>query len=580
MALRLTERKDPEGKLLIHLLCKPQKDGSWAEDPDPLEYLWDYCAQDVVTERAVSQALIPLIDDEQRLWEADCRMNERGFSLDARFAREALSLVDEEKAELNAELYELTLHHVERGTQRARFIKWADYMGVHLSNTKKETVTELLESGDRLPKAVRRGLEILRTVNMTSVTKFKTALVSVCDDGRLRDTQMFHGANTGRWTGKGIQPHNLPRGVSPVGCEEMALDASLDLEDFRLLHGSPTEKLSAAIRGLFVASKGLHLFVADYSAIEARVLCWLAGQEDAVELFRRGDDVYMDMAASVYACELRDVDSDKRFVGKQAVLGLGYGMGATKFSDNVRMLGLRFGFKADMPLGFYKSVVDVYRREKYQQVAEFWGVLERAAIAAVREGGMHLAGDKLALAMRGRFLRIRLPSGRMLSYAEPMLALRTLWYFSAVNSEQEKVSLPVRTKRGEAVPWVRAKKTAEERGWTLLRDEPSDRDGEELTYMTARGMGAWIREGTYGGKLAENVTQAVARDVLAGAILRADADYEFHKVLLTVHDEIICEAPPNTNIARFARLVGEPPEWAPDLPVDVEPWHGPRYGKA
>lgn len=580
-ALRLDERKDPGGKQLIHLLCKPD----YVEDADALARLWAYCAQDIETERAVSKVLRDLHPDEQHLWEADCRMNERGITLDADFARAALYLVDNEKCALNTELYHLTGGAVEKGTQRERFVSWADGHGVELPNTRKETITELLSNGD-LPSDVARGLSILRTVNMTSVAKFKAALEGE-SNGRLRNTQVFHGANTGRWSGKGIQPHNLPRGVSPAGCAIVANDVDLSLLDFQLLHGSPTETLSAAIRGLLIASEGMHLFVADYSAIEARVLCWLAGQEDALDLFRRGEDVYVDMAASVYGCSTSEVDSNKRFVGKQAVLGLGYGMGAVKFSDNVRDLGLRFGFgAAELPLEFFKSVVDVYRRKKYTAVVALWGALEEAATEVVRRKvtdrlnavNVTINVGPVGFFMRGRFLHIELPSGRLLAYAEPALVKRCVWTFPAVNKLGEEVTLMVRTRQNSGCPVAAAKSRAVERNW-VLRGEPSARNGVALTYMTARGQGAWIREETYGGKLAENVTQAVARDVLAGALLRADADRVFHRVLLTVHDELVCEADPNESLDAFRDLVAQQPKWAPDLPVSAEAWQGPRYGK-
>ncbi len=576
-ALRLDERKDPGGRQMIHLLCKPEAGDGWAEGADALARLWAYCVQDVETERAVSTVLRDLHPDEQRLWEADCRMNERGIRLDAGFARRALDLVGQEKENLNGELLDLTGGAVERGTQRARFVSWAEGRGVELPNTQATTVQELLDGGG-LPGDVARGLSILKTVNMTSVAKFKAALEGE-SDGRLRNTQVFHGANTGRWSGKGIQPHNLPRGVSPRGCAIVALDANEDLETFSALHGSPTEALSAAIRGLLVASPGMDLFVADYSAIEARVLCWLAGQEDALDLFRRGEDVYVDMAASVYGCSTSEVDSDRRFVGKQAVLGLGYGMGAVKFSDNVRELGLRFGFgAAELPLGFFKGVVDVYRREKYTAVVAFWEALEDAAHLAVTRGGVLSAGP-LEFFMRGRFLHIKLPSGRLLAYAEPALVKRRVWTFPAVNALGEEVAVMVRTRQGAGVPAAAARERATERGWVLRSGKYHARDGVALTYMTARGQGAWIREETYGGKLAENVTQAVARDVLADALLRADASRAFHRVVLTVHDELVCEADPAEDLDAFRNLVAQQPEWAPDLPISAEAWQGPRYGK-
>jgi len=578
-ALRLDTLKDERGKFLIRTLCKPQKDGGWNEDVELLAELYRYCEQDVRTERAVAQSLRPLSPSEQRLWEADRRMNERGFCLDVNFATNALRLVDAERADLNKQLEQITGGEVERGTQRARFMAWAGSLGVTLPNTKAETLKVLVKSGD-LPPIVEEATKIVQTVNMTSVAKFKAAVGATCQDGRMRDTQLYHGANTGRWTGKGLQPHNLPRGVKPAEADVIAKDAGQDLEVFRLLHGSPTETLSAAVRGLITATPGMNLFVADYSAIEARVLCWLAGQQDALDLFASGGDVYKDMACSIYGCGLDEIDHDRRFVGKQAVLGLGYGMGANTFASNTRSMGVKFGFDVGMPLLFFKRVVDIYRREKYKDVSFFWAALNDAAVRAVQDpGSTHEVGDFLRFGMRGRFLHLRLPSGRLLSYAEPQLALRKLWYFACLNEQNERVSLMIRTKRSEPIPAGRAAQTAKDRGWRILPEEPGEKDDQELTYMTARGTGHWVREGTYGGKLAENATQAAARDVLAEALVRADDHPVFHRALLLVHDEIVCEAAPDESLEEFNNLVGQAPAWAEGLPMGVEGWQGVRYGK-
>ena len=579
-ALRLDVRKDPNGKALIYLLCKPNKNGDWFEDLDKLQQLWRYCGQDVVTERAISNALLPLHPDEQRLWQADCRMNERGFFLDVFFAKMALALVAEERTKLNGEMFELTGGQVERGTQRMRIMDWSESKGVVLPNTQADTITKLLANEDpfAVPHDVEKVLSIMQVVNMTSVAKFKAALAGVCDDGRVRDTQLFHGANTGRWSGKGMQPHNFPRGVSPDGCTEVAEDSYFDLESFEALHGSPTKKLSAAARGLIIASPGKHLFVGDYSAIEARVLCWLAGEQAALDLFASGGDVYVDMATSIYNCSPEEVDSDKRFVGKQAVLGLGYGMGMVKFQANMLTFGV------DMPLEFYHMIVGIYRKEKYANVAKFWYKIEQVVEEAVRQKVKRRDAIKigpLKFFMRGRFLHIELPSGRLLAYAEPQLALRSLWFFPTHTPEGDEVTIVARTHRNAAPPRAKALEQAKANGWGIDTDEePTEKHTHEFTYMTARGKGLWFRESSYGGKLTENVTQAVARDIMAGAILCADADPIFNQVLLMVHDELVCEANPNESLEKFEAIVATSPDWATGLPIDVEAWQGPRYGKA
>ena len=600
-ALRLDVEKDRAGQQLMWIMSKPRPEnqgGGWNEDPDDLLRLWEYCRNDVRTEREISRAIRPLSDAEQALWEADCRMNERGVTFDAEYARSALRLIEEEKRVLNSEVERLTDGVVERATQRARVISWTEGRGVSLPDTKartikdmlapmqKETDSHFLESlrhatGDRqveahLPPDVARVLEIMTVVNKTSVKKFSVALEGESSGARLRNTQMFHGANTGRWSGKGIQPHNFPRGLGPGGCEAMRQDAvSMDYEDFILLHGDVANILSKALRGIIVSPPGRELFVADYSSIEARIVFWIAGEQGALDLYAGGADLYVDMACSIYKCRPEDVDFPRRWMGKQGILGLGYNMGAMKFKQRC----IEEGY-IDVPIEFCKEVVSIYRQEKYPLVAEFWGKLERAAMSAVKTGGPAKAGDRLTFFMSGRFLHARLPSGRLLSYAEPTVVPLRWWMFPCLTKEGEEMFVATQTKPTAPAPTEHARKLAKDNGWELLKVPPRTRDGMTLTYMTSRGAGTWRREDTYGGKLTENVTQAIARDVLAAAIVRLDRSRDFSDVVMTVHDEVVCECDPSADLREFEALVAEPPPWADGLPVAVEAWQGPRYGKA
>ena len=394
-ALRLDQKKDAAGHRLMLRLCKPNKHGGWDESPEDMETLWAYCAQDVATERAVSQSLLPLMREEQEVWQVDCKMNERGVAIDTDFARAALRLVEIEKSQLNSEVEVLTGGVVEKATQRARLVTWVNSRGVKLPNTQVLTIEDILKKHKQLPEDVQRVLEICTIVGKTSVKKYSVALNSRSSGDRLRNTQLFYGANTGRWSGKGVQPHNLPRGLSPEGCEQIKEDAtSLDYEGFTALHGDCTNTLSKALRGLFIAPPGKALFVADYSSIEARVLFWLAGEEAALDLYRGGADLYVDMACSIYKCSPSEVNTERRWLAKQAVLGLGYGMGAAAFQKRCAE------GHVDLPLKLCKGVVNIYRKEKYPTVVSLWARLEQAAIKAAQ--GTPTIVDKLHWFMRGR----------------------------------------------------------------------------------------------------------------------------------------------------------------------------------
>lgn len=597
-ALRLSVDKDVDGQHLMWRMAKPNKAGGWDEHIIDLRRLWAYCKDDVMVEREVSRTLRPLSDEEQIVWEVDCRMNERGVAFDITYAKAALALIEAEKAALNKEVFKLTCGDVEKATQRARVVLWAREKGVNLPDTKARTIKDMLApmqkeadshfleslrhvTGDRqvevhLPLDVARVLEIMTIVNKTSVKKFAVAIEGRSSGTRLRNTQLFLGANTGRWSGKGIQPHNFPRGLGPDGCESMRQDAvKFDYESFVLLHGDVANILSKALRGIIVASKGTELFVADFSSIESRVIFWMAGEQKALDMYADGADLYVDMACSIYKCNPEDVDFPKRWMGKQGILGLGYNMGAMKFKQRC----IEEGY-IDVSIDFCKEVVALYRQEKYPAVAAFWGKLEAAAVAAVKKGGSFKAGNMITFFMSGRFLHAKLPSGRLLAYAEPTVIPLRWWTFPCKTPEGEEMFVAVNTKPNARAPTGHAKKLADQNGWELLKVQPRTRDGMTLTYMTSRGAGTWRREDTYGGKLTENVTQGVARDVLAAAIVRLDKSKDFSNVVLTIHDEVVCECSPHADIEEFNSIMAEPPTWCDGLPISVDVWQGPRYGKA
>jgi hypothetical protein len=341
--------------------------------------------------------------------------------------------------------------------------------------------------------------------------------------------------NTGRFSGAGIQPHNFPKGfLKEEKCPMTAIWVdilTLEKAQVEAKYGcSMLKLLSHALRGAITARNGRHLFVADYASIEVRVLLWLAEDEAHLDMLRKGVDMYVDMASKIYDRRLTKEDKTERGLGKVAVLGLGYQMGASKFVDSAKLMA-----GVEITEEFSKTVVDTYRAE-YWRVKQLWYDCEEAAIAAVENPGEpQSAGRVVYVVEDSRFLFCYLPSGRRLAYPFPEI--------------QERKT-----------PWGAVKNA--------------------LTYMGVdQYTRKWRRQVSYGGLLVENNTQAVARDIMAEGLLRV-AQTRVYEPVLSIHDEAVAEAHPLLgDVHEFERLLSEPPAWAPDCPIAAEGWSGPRYHK-
>jgi DNA polymerase bacteriophage-type len=540
-AMKLSVVKDVEGAKLMKKMVKPRKllkreikaglDPSrlhWKEEREDLLRLFQYCDSDVLAEEALSEALLDLTPNETKMFLMDMAINRRGFQLDGEAVHAALRLIDEASTEMNKELVELTGGQVQKATQRAKMLRWLEAEGLPLTDTQGATLDKVLKRKD-LPPRARRGVELVRELGRSSTAKY-VAMQDWADprDWKVRGGLLYHGAGTGRWSGKGVQPHNFPRGniKDQVTAWDIIKDSSLH-PLIEALYPDLLTLLSHALRGAIVPSPGHELCVADYSAIEARVLLWLAGDERALEIFRRGDCIYCDMATDIYRRPITKANTDERQMGKQAVLGLGYGMGAPKFTDTVAKYGIKISED------FAKFVVSAYR-EKYARVPAMWKQYEAAAIEAVQTGRTVTSG-RVSWRVVGRFLYCRLPSGRRLAYCDPAVV-------------------------EAAVPWGGTKPTL-----TFMGVNPYSRQ--------------WERAKTYGGMLVENVTQAVARDLMAEAMLRCHEGGKYH-VVLSVHDELIAETLKGTaDVKEFERLMSVLPDWAAGCPVNAEGWKGMRYRK-
>lgn len=546
-ALGLSVLKDTVGGKLMKKLSKPRKSRKkeredwlklhgdapmpilWWEKREWFQQLFDYCRQDVLAEEAISAAVPDLSDRELRVYLTDQVMNSRGFALDVEGVAVAQQLLAQEQETLNAEIGVITDGAVTKATQRAKLTRWCDAQGVRLFDTTAETLEGVLLSND-LPDAVRRALTILQALGRSSTAKYEAMSKWACPDNRVHGLLLYHGASTGRWSGAGIQPQNFPKGSIEHWDMEIAWDIikTGDREFIRTVFGGVMETLSQALRGAMVATPGKELYVADYASIEARVLLWLAEDDDALDVFRRGEDIYCDMASAIYDRPITKKDKVERGMGKIAVLGLGFGMGPVP-----GFTGACLAFGITVSDDFSRKVVEAYR-EKYYRVKRLWAEQEERAIQAVRNPGYEIPTGHVAWTMGDRYLYCVLPSGRRLAYPEPE---------------------------------VRMTKTS----WGSIRPQ--------LTFMGVNPLNRkWCRQHTYGGMLVENITQAVARDLLAEAVLRC-ADSDRFTPLLTVHDELIAEGEPGFDILEFETLVAEVPTWARGCPVKAEGFVSPRYKK-
>lgn len=528
------------------------------ESPELLVRLFDYCRIDVLAEEALSERIPDLSADETEMYLLDQRVNERGFQLDAEAIDVALDLVDGEFAELNAELAELTGGKVLKATQRARMIAWFDEQGLELEDTQAATIDAILEGTSLHPAhqrpltpVVKRALELVRTLGRSSTAKYEAMRNWICPDSRVHGGLLYHGASTGRWTGAGVQPHNFPRGLIKDQDTLWFLLKSRDRE--LILANTPTDKngepiygdimdaLSQGLRGVIVPSEGKQLYVADFAGIEARVLLWLADDEAGLEIFRRGEDIYCSMASSIYGYEVvanPESQPKERALGKVAILGLGYQMGARKFVETALALGgVTIAYDSNDPNEMTAvKVVEAYR-EKFWRVKRLWWDTEKAAVKAVLRPGRSVPCGRVSYRFDEEldFLYCTLPSGRRLAYPSP-----------------DVIDRPT--------PWGDVK--------------PS------LTYMGIdQYTRQWRRQQSYGGLLVENNVQAVARDLMAAAAQRCEQS-GIYQPILTVHDEMLAESAKGTgSVEHYSALMARVPVWAVGCPVEAEGWCGTRYRK-
>lgn len=600
--LNLKTQKDKRGKELLRLLSRPQKISKkeekagvkfpkWNNDLALMEELYQYCITDTDTEYELAKAVKDLPLYEHDVWTLDQQINERGVYVDVDALLKAVTIRDAVYKKLLAKLVTITGGAVHSADERQKIIDWVDAQNLRISvdydtrfcmddmtkDRVKDAVEKLsgfikapghLEENVPKAKAVLEVMQIRQTLGKTSTKKLDTFLEWCMLDGRLRGLLQYHGASTGRWAGRGVQPQNFPRpsealmilmdssqvfeGGKKIKLKHDGMDNLLELvrgadaDILELLCGDPMDAMASALRGFIIAEPGKELFVSDFSAIEARVLAWVAGERWKLDAFQAIDegkgyhgsqDIYLATASMVYGypCLTKKTHGPERQVGKVCELAFGYqgGVGAWR--------------KFDPSDKWTDEEVDSKKRgwrSTHPMTVKLWYGLEEAAVKAVRNKATYHYRDityAYVTSPVGPWLACRLPNGRC------------LWYF-----------------RPEAVETGIDRRTGEMKYQVEYEGKDNKHGGQ------------WNRIRTYGGMLTENVVQAISRDLMVEAMFRVErAGYP---IILTVHDEIICERRIGLGTMKeFNELMSMKPEWVTrnpmPLPISVAGYVAIRYRK-
>lgn len=531
--LNLEVQKMSEGKALIRYFsipCKPTKANEGRtrnlphHDMEKWETFKDYCKMDVEVEREVRKKIenYPMIDKELKLWFLDQKINDYGVKIDNGLVKNAIECDEDYQNKRLEEALHLT--KLENPNSPQQLKAWLSERGIEVDSLSKDKVSELLEETDN--HEITRVLELRQDMSKTSVKKYEAMERAVCNDERIKGLLQFYGAITGRWAGRIINPQNLPRNdMSDLDLARNLLK-SQSYETLELLFDSVPDVLSQLIRTAFIPSENSRFIVSDFSAIEARVIAWLAGESWRMKVFNSHGKIYEASASQMFSVPIEDVtkESELRQKGKISELALGYqgSIGALKTMGAIEM-GL---LEEEL-----KPLVDTWRKAN-PNIVKLWWDIERAAIKAVKERIVVTMQYGLKFNYRSGILFITLPSGRNLAYVRPLIGI----------------------------------------------DERFGKD--KLTYEGIMpGTRKWGRVDTYGGKLTENIIQAIARDCLAESMIRLDeAGY---KITFHVHDEVVIDVPNNfgSSSEEVEEIMGMNIQWAPGLPLSAEAFESDYYKK-
>lgn len=539
LGLPQEKQKMAAGKALIRYFCTPCKptkangNRRWnlpKHAPEKWALFKTYNKQDVVTEREVLKRLelFPMPEDELDQWRMDVYMNAYGVRVDQELIKGALAVDAASTCRLMEEAQRLT--GLENPNSPVQVLSWLDTRGVFLDNLQKVTVSAALE-GD-LPDDARRLLGIRQQLGKTSIRKYTAMATACCEDGRVRGLTQYYGANrTGRWAGRLVQMQNLPRNYMKTLDDARRLVKAGNYEGLRMLYGNVPDTLSQLIRTAFIPSDGRKLVVADFSAIEARVIAWLAGEQWVNEVFATHGKIYEATASQMFHVPIEKIvkgqpEYSLRQKGKVATLALGYQGGVNSL---ISMGALTMGLsEEELP-----DIVHRWRSAN-QRIVDLWQAVEQAALTVMQTGETQ-AIYGLIFALEGdaiygqSFLTVRLPSGRKLFYPKPFL--------------QENLF-----------------------GKMALH-----------YYTVGQQTKKWEVTSTYGGKLTENIVQAIARDCLAVTLRRIFE--QGLQVVFHVHDEVIIDAPMDVTAETVCGWMAEPIPWAPGLILKGAGFESPYYMK-
>ena len=547
MGLPEDKKKLTTGKALIRYFCVPCKPSNAngnrtrnlpKHDPAKWKLFKEYNGQDVVTEMEIDRRLsaFPVPAFVQKQWETDLTMNARGVAADMEMVSGALVIGATVKSQLMAEARQLSgLDNPNSIKQLARWLTEATDSDAEITSVTKETVATMLKQPQ--PANVQRMLEIRQELGKTSTKKYDALETCIADDGRVRGLLQFYGANrTGRWAGRLVQVQNLPRTYTHPLPPARQLVKDRNIDGLRLMYGSINDTLSQLIRTAFVATRGNVLIDADFSAIEARVISWLAGQEWRLEVFRTHGKIYEASASQMFHVPIEKIKKGNpeyalRQRGKVAELALGYqgGVSAMRRMDTGHNLD-------DLSDDEVKGIVDRWR-ETNSMIRDLWNIVDSAAVTVITNGGAQTIRSKttdavitlaceLDVITGTRYMTILLPSGRKLYYPSPEIGVNR-WGNPSVSYMGQNQT----TKR-------------------------------------------WERVETYGGKLVENIVQAIARDCLAIAIENLESQ-GLH-VVFHIHDEVVIDTPAwadeDTMLDTVTKIMTKPIPWAQALPLNADGW--------
>ena len=516
--LGVEEQKDKTGAALMLRMARPRKvnaDGSytWWNTKDKVDALVAYCRQDVRTELSVAEVLNAMPDSERRLYQLDQRINDRGVKVDRDLIERVSKLANSASENIDAEIKRLTNGQVKAATNAMDLTAWLRGYELNVTSVDKQTVARML-SIDGLHPIIKQVLRLRQDGAKSSTAKYD-AMVNAADaDDRMRGLLMYHGAATGRWSGRLVQPQNFPRPVKKND-ELEAIIAKLKADEDVSGHGAGTIIASDLLRSMLIAEDGHRLMFADYSAIEARVLAWMAGQNDLVETFRKGEDVYKEMASAIYNKSVDAISDNERQVGKMAILGCGYGMGGKRFAEQCATMGI----KVDEDEA--KRIVAVYR-EKNNRIAQYWRDIEQDFVEMVKGAG------------RVGTVPLPLPSGRSLTYHNPRIIQR-------------------------------------ETPWGAMRDTAQV---DTLNSVTRQ----WVSQIIWGGLLTENVVQATARDLMATAMMALEVK-GYNVILSVHDEIISEVPDNFGSLDEMIDIMTQVPAWAKGCPINAEGKEGKRYRK-